>query len=93
MAKGQGKNKYINAKLIEWPPTRDSFKLLCMALNLEISENKVYDAIVYCRGPKLEQEPEDNFSMDKLTQWFLMNLKTFKHINYEFADQDWLEQN
>lgn len=61
LAKEKGNKGYLNTVLIEWPPTRESFKLLCKALNIEISENKVLDAIICCRGAKLENEPEENF--------------------------------
>ena len=90
MAKERGKKGYLNTKLIAWPPTRESFKLLCKALNIEISQHKILDAIVCCRGPRLENEPEDNFSMDKLTHWFQNNIKLLKHIDYSEADPDWV---
>ena len=66
LAKEKGNKGYLNTKLIDWPPTRDSFKLLCKALNIEISERKVLDAIICCRGINMEKEPEENFEIDKL---------------------------
>lgn len=93
MAKTSGRKAMLNTKLIVWPPTRESFKLLCKALNLEISESQILEAIVCCRGPKLEQEPEEKFSIDKLTQWFVNNLKLLKHLDYDNADPDWLQEN
>ena len=93
LAKEKGSKGYLNTKLIEWPPTRDSFKLLCKALNMEISESKILDAIICCRGIKMEDEPEENFSMEKLIQWFSRNIKLLKHLKYEFADQEWSSAN
>lgn len=67
LAKESGKKGYLNTKKIEWPPTRESFRLLCKALNVHINEMKILDALVCCRGPKMEEEPEENFSMERLT--------------------------
>ena len=89
LAKEKGNKGYLNTKLIEWPPTRDSFKLLCKALNMEISESKILDAIICCRGANMENEPEENFSMEKLVQWFSRNIKMLKHLKYDVADKDW----
>ena len=52
-----GKKAYVNNCKIEWPPTRESFALLCKALNLKVNQLQIIDAIVYCRGKKMEQEP------------------------------------
>lgn len=93
MAKELGKKSYLNTNYIDWPPTRQSLKLLCKALNIQVSENKILDAMICCRGPKLENEPEENFDEDKLVLWFQINLKMLKHINYEEADPDWIAQN
>ena len=46
-----------------------------------------------CRILARENEPEENFDEDKLVLWFQINLKMLKHINYEEADPEWIEQN
>ena len=79
-----------NNKPIAWPPTRSSLDLLFRALNLKIAPTKLIDALIYSRGPKMEDEPAENFNEDKLVQWFLLNLKTLKHIDYNLADPEWL---
>ena len=33
-----GKKAYLNNCKIEWPPTRESFALLCKALNLKVNQ-------------------------------------------------------
>ena len=58
-----------------------------------MSENKIIDAIISCRGIKMENEPEENFSMDKLVKWFNNNIKLLKHLDYEVADSEWLKNN
>lgn len=37
----------------------------------------------------MEEEPPENFNLDNLVQWFLLNLKTLKHIDFNLADPDW----
>jgi hypothetical protein len=85
-------NKGITANKwpIVWPPTRWSLNLLFRAINLKVSPTRLIDALIYSRGPKMDEEPAENFNMDKLIQWFLLNLKTIKHIDYKLADPEWL---
>lgn len=78
-----------NNRPIAWPPTRQSMVLLFQALNLRVSPTQLIDALIYSRGPKMEDEPPENFSLDNLVQWFLLNLKTLKHIDFKIADADW----
>lgn len=87
----QNKGKFANNKPIAWPPTRHSLKLLFEALNLFVAPTKLIDALIYSRGPKMEEEPAENFDLDKLVQWFLLNLKTLKHIDYKYADPEWMQ--
>lgn len=75
---------------IAWPPTRKSMNLLFRALNLSVAPTKMLDCLIYCRGPKMEDEPPENFDIDKLVDWFILNLKTLKHIDYNLANPDWL---
>ena len=78
-----GGKKYLNNIPIQWPPTKYSFELLCKALNLKVTPTRIYDAIIYSRGPKMDEEPPEKFSYKKLIHWFLMNLKTIRHENVE----------
>lgn len=80
-----------NNKPIAWPPTRHSLELLFRALNLRVAPTKLIDALIYSRGPKMEEEAPENFSVDKLVQWFLLNLKTLKHIDYKLSDPEWFQ--
>jgi len=41
----------------------------------------------------METEPEENFSMEKLVQWFTKNIKLLKHLNYDVADPEWMNAN
>mmetsp|Transcript_16948 Transcript_16948/g.26094 ORF Transcript_16948/g.26094 Transcript_16948/m.26094 type:complete len:90 (+) Transcript_16948:449-718(+) len=74
------------------PPTRESFKLLCKYMNLKVTSRRCIDAIIYCRGPKLEEEDPSTFSMDKLIKWFIINAKILEHEDKERADPAWLQQ-
>lgn len=71
---------------IDWPPTRQSFMRLCKQLNLKISMKRSLDAILFCRGAKMENAPPESFSLNKLVQWFLLNQKVLEHENLEKAD-------
>ena len=44
------------------------------------------DAILYCRGVKMENAPPEQFSLNKLVQWFLLNQKVLEHENLDKAD-------
>ena len=42
------------------------FQKLCNALNIHCTEMTSYEAIIYCRGPKMDDGPAEAFDMDKL---------------------------
>jgi hypothetical protein len=46
---------------IKMPITRENMKILCSAMNLRITPIKIIDAVLYCRGPKMEKAPPSNF--------------------------------
>ena len=60
------KSVTANNKPIAWPPTRDSLGLLFKALNLNVAPTRLLDALIFSRGPKMEDESPENFSIDKL---------------------------
>ena len=70
MEKGKAKNS------IQIPITRDGMVTLCNSMNLKIKPTKAIDAVIYCRGPKMEQSPEEDFNIEKLVHWFQMNTST-----------------
>ena len=74
------------------PPTRESIQLLCKAMNLKITPTKSIDAVLYCRGPKMEEAPPANFQMIDLVKWFLINLKTMHHDDIKKADVNWVKK-
>ena len=55
-------------------------------MNIHLSYLMATDAILYCRGKELENSNE--FDMDKLIQWFLMNIKTLRQIKYNDISDD-----
>jgi hypothetical protein len=73
------------------PPTRDGLRRLFEAMNLEVSPIRCIDCLVYCRGKKMEHSNPDDFDMKRLVQWFMLNLRTFKHADESAADRDWRE--
>jgi hypothetical protein len=75
---------------IKMPPTRESIIMLCTKLNLKIKPTKVIDCVLYCRGPKQERAPSEDFDMNLLVKWFLINIKTLHHDNLKKVDPDWL---
>ena len=68
---------------IKMPPTREGLDLLFKTLNLYVDSKRVFECLVYCRGSKLEDGPEDEFTMDKLWQWFELNLRSLHHIDVD----------
>ena len=72
------------------PPTKLSLKKLFVLMNLDVSPVKLLDCLVFCRGKKMEAslEPED-YDSSKLVQWFVMNIRTFKHLDYKKIDSEW----
>ena len=83
--------KCIRSESIAMPPTRDGLRRLFEAMNLDVSPVKCLDCMVYCRGKKMENSNPDDFDMKRLVQWFMLNLRTFKHADEAAADRDWRE--
>lgn len=48
-------------------------------MNLKITPTKAIDAIIYCRGKDMENGADEDFDIQKLVQWFLMNMKVMQH--------------
>ena len=61
-------------------------------MNLKITPTKVLDALLFIRGPQMENSDPEEFEMDKVIQWFLLNMKTLRHDDLSKADQTWLQQ-
>lgn len=88
-----GKTVYDNAKFINWPPGREDFENLCKAMNLKVTKHKIIEAVMYFRGPELEEEPAENFSFEKLIKWFQMNLSAIQHENLDLVKPEWIRAN
>ena len=83
------KKAYIPIKM---PPTREGFAQLCKMMNLKISPTKILDALLFIRGPQMEDSNPDEFDFDKVVQWFLINIKTMKHLDLSKVDPDWIQE-
>jgi len=59
-------------------------------MNLKVSPRRAIDAILYCRGPKLEEEDPSLFDINLLVEWFKLNIKVLEHEDMERADPQWL---
>ena len=46
--------------------TRVGFKQLCKVINMHCTEITSFEAIIHCRGPKMDDSPPEAFDMDKL---------------------------
>jgi hypothetical protein len=57
----------IEKNRITLPITRKSLKKLCEKMDFRISERQIIEALIFCRGPKMEQS--ENFSLEKLVQY------------------------
>ena len=69
------------------------FANLCRALNLKVNDRKCIEAILYIRGPEMEKSNPDEFKLEKLINWFQLNLQTLEHESMEIVDRDWLADN
>lgn len=79
-------NKKIKELKLEMPPTRDGLARLFEAINLYATTVTCIDCLLFCRGHKLEKSNPEDFNIDKLIQWFTLNIRTLKHISYEGID-------
>ena len=62
-------NKIVKENKIPIPMTRAGFKQLSKALNIHCSEITSFEAIIHCRGPKMDDSPPESFDMDKLVEF------------------------
>lgn len=49
--------------------TRNGFKTLCKALNIRCTELLSFEAMICCRGPKMDESDPDEFNFEKLVQF------------------------
>ena len=49
------------SEVIKMPITREGMVILCNSMNLKIKPTRAIDAVIYSRGPKMEQAPEEDF--------------------------------
>jgi hypothetical protein len=84
---------YANNKHIILPPSRKDFANLCRALNLKISDRRCIEAILYIRGAEMEKSNPDEFKLEKLINWFQLNVQMLEHENMEIVDKEWLAEN
>ena len=62
-------NKTIKENKIPMPITRSGFKQLCKLLNIHCTEILSFEAVIYCRGPKMDDSPPETFNMEKLIEF------------------------
>lgn len=84
--------KNIREYSIPMPPTREGLEKLFVCLNVAVSIRKCIDCVVYCRGKKMELANQDEFDFQRLLKWFMLNIRTFKHLNEEIVDKEWIEE-
>ena len=77
----------------ELPPTRQTLIKLFESLNLLLPMVRAIECILHCRGLKMEKSDPAEFQVEKLYEWFLLNLRTLQHINFDEIDPQWLEEN
>ena len=51
---------------IACPITREGFSKLCKDLYVPCTTLQVIEALLFCRGKQLEEEPPETFSMQKM---------------------------
>jgi hypothetical protein len=56
-------------KKIGTPITRTGFKSLCKALNIHCTEIMSFEAVIHCRGAKMEEADPEDFDFDKLVSY------------------------
>ena len=66
---------------IKMPPTKRSLTLLFRKLNLYVPSMKIVDCMVFCRGKEMEDADPDDFDINKLVQWFELNVRALHHID------------
>ena len=74
------------------PPTREGFAQLCKGMNLKITPTKILDALLFIRGPSMENSDPEEFDFDKVIAWFMLNIKTMRHLDLSKADPVWLKK-
>ena len=63
-------------------------------MNLDVTPVRVIDCLIYCRGNAMEEARPEDFSLPRLVNWFVMNIRTLKHLSHKKdknVDQEWLE--
>ena len=84
----------MNELKIYEAPTRKDLTALFKALNLNVTTQKILDCLIYCRGRDMDNGKPELYSIEKLINWFMMNIRTINHISLnkeKIADQEWLE--
>ena len=82
----------IADRKIVLPPTKQGLVTLFKALNLRVPMQRVYECLIFCRGAKMEQSNADEFDIETLIDWFLINLRTLDHIDEKKVDGSWLAE-
>jgi hypothetical protein len=77
---------------ITLPPTKQGLNTLFKALNLRVPMQRVYECLIFCRGAKMEQSGADEFDIETLVDWFLINLRTLDHLDEKKVDSGWLAE-
>lgn len=85
--------KKIKELKLEMPPTRQTVQKLFEALNLYLPAVRAIECILHCRGLKLEKSDPSEFQIEKLYEWFHLNIRTLQHISLENVDPNWVEEN
>ena len=74
-------NKVVKEHKIALPITKEGILRLFKALNLHCTEMTAYEGLLYCRGNKMENSPEDAFDFDKMITFINMKSKIVAPAN------------
>lgn len=84
-------SRIAEAKIV-LPPTKQSLVTLFKNLNLRVPMQRVYECLIFCRGAKMEQSNPDDFQLDTLIDWFLINIRTLDHLDEKKVDKTWIAE-
>ena len=55
-------------------------------LNLSLPKVAIIDCLLFCRGMKMENSDPEQFDIERFYQWFIANIRTFRHIHTKDVD-------
>ena len=48
---------------------------------------------MFCRGPKMDQEPDANFDFDRMVKWLQLHMQSLRHENLHIVKPEWIRAN